>query len=263
MEITPEMYLDTSSPQITENLDTQVVDEARHNRMGAGLERRAQLQHNLQGVADDDLDSGNFNPQQAEAENLLNEAIAKAAQANTPSDRAKWSAEAERLAGALVGYQQGQEIKVDDPEKHITARQELENSGYNVDGVLEHAGTVLDDGAIEEWDAMVKSTDKTLAKDSVVMLRALQNQPEHYVLDKEDFTPIPESLGHEISKEFGDDVAHVLETTSLAVANGLASLSELFQMYRNDSKVLTAFATLLNRGTIQFPLFGVKKGGID
>ena len=258
MEVTPEMYLDASTTD-GENLDPQVVQESRLNQMGAGLDRRARLQHDIQGISDEDLDSDHFDQNQAATESRLNEAIAKASRSDNPNDRAKWSAEAERLAAALVAHQQGQKIEYKDEDAQISARQELENKGYHVDSILDHAGSVLDDDAVDEWNALVKSTDKALAKDSVVMLRALQNNPEHYVLDREDFSPIPESLGHEISKEFGDHVAHVLETTSLAVANGMATPSELYQMYRNDSQVLTAFATLLNRGTIQFPMFGGKK----
>ena len=107
-----------------------------------------------------------------------------------------------------------------------------------------------------EWDALVKDPDKNIAKPSVTLLRQLHDRLDDFLMEKEKFVPIPTELEAEIVSGFGEEVGHILATSSLVVANRIACPSDIWKMYQNHEGVPLAFITLMGRGSIRMPMFG-------
>ena len=83
------MYLENANQGI-ESLTPESIEQHNVDRASQGLSRRAHIQQATAGITDEDADTGNFLPQQAAAEALLQEAISKASKATDPATRAKW-----------------------------------------------------------------------------------------------------------------------------------------------------------------------------
>ena len=232
------------------------VESRQVQQFSQGMSRRAQLEKATAGFTDEDVDSGSFDPIAAEVETMLNEAISKASKATTPAERANWNAKAEKYAAALVGNQQkNNSLKVvkDFDRDHLTARQELENSSIDVAAALQFAGdSDMSDESIEAFNTQLNSKNKVEAMNAAKLLDDYRKNPEYF--KTEDYIPIPESVENEIVDEFGQEVAHILSTTSLALANGIAKPADVFKMYAGHPGVTKAVKTLLKRGTIVLPI---------
>lgn len=239
-----------TSPTIEE------VESRQVNQFASGMGRRARLDQALAAPTDEDIDSGNYDPRQAEVETMLNEAIAMASKADNPSQRAMWEAKAEKYASALVGNQlKDNTLKVvkDWDKENLSARQELENSSIDVAAALAFAGdSDMSDESIEAWNTQLQSKNKTEAKNAAVVLDAYRKNPDFFTT--EDFISIPESLEHEIVDQYGEHVAHVIATTSQALANGIAKPSDVIRMYSQDLAVQKAVMNLMKQGKIVLPI---------
>ena len=255
MEVTPEMYLENANQGI-ESLTPESIEQHNVDRAAQGLSRRAHIAQATAGITDEDADEGNFLPQQAAAEQLLQEAISKASKATNPAERAKWSAESERLAAALVGGQlreRNTETK-QLPEESSTF-EELKNESVDVEGVLAWAGENLSDESIEGFNKLTQSKDKQTAKDAVMLLGLAKTSPEHFVhIDSGEFVPLSHNQATDIAADFGNEVAKILHTTSHALAEGLAKPADVIAMYQHNAPVRKAVATLIKRNQIRLAL---------
>jgi hypothetical protein len=220
------------------------------------MSRRAQLEQATAGFTDEDVDSGSFDPQAAEVETMLNEAIAMASKATDPAQRALWNSKAEKYATALVGNQMKNNslnVAKDFDRDGLSARQELENSSIDVVAALEHAGqSGMSDESIDAFNAQLQSKNKIEAMNAAKLLDDYRKNPEYFIT--EGYSSIPESVENEIVNEFGEHVGHVLATTSQALANGIATPADVFKLHAGDPAVQKAVKTLLKRGTIVLPI---------
>ena len=169
-----------------EGFTSEEIQEGLVARTAAGLGRRQQLQHDLGGITDADVDGGSFSTQQADAEAALQAAISEANRATDPAARAAASSRAEQLAAALVGYQQNQKAEVLE-EQVTSARSRLENNSIDVDGVLEWAADQLADDSIDGFNELIGGKDQELQYQAVQFLDHARTRPDQYIhLDSED-----------------------------------------------------------------------------
>ena len=239
-----------TSPTIEE------VESRQVQQFSQGMNRRAQLEQALAAPTDEDIDSGSYHVGQADVEVKLQEAISKASKANNPAERATWNARAEQYAEALVKHQTGKNslgVVKDFDRDGLSAREELENSSIDVAAALAHAGeSDMSDDSIAAFNTQLQSKNKVEAMNAAKLLDDYRKNPEYF--KTEDYLPIPESVENEIVNEFGEEVGHILSTTSLALANGIAKPADVFKMYAGHPGVTKAVKTLLKRGTIVLPI---------
>ena len=246
--VTPDDYLASENQ---ESFGTpEQIQEHGLNQMAAGLGRRAQLQHDLTGITDEDLDSENFDPQQAKAESLLNEAIANASKATNPADRMRWSAEAEKLAAALVGHQHGKQIEAL-PEEGDTF-EELNNAGEDVQGVLGYAGEAFSDATIAELNPILTGKDKVLAKDTFAFIKYHERNPEWFV-DPAQMGEFDQAQIQEIAEQYGDITAKTLEITALALKEGQITPTEMLRTLMKRPDIKRNVVSMLKSGQIVIP----------
>ena len=250
----PSDYLD--GPQQLEALTPETIEAKNVERTAQGLSQRARIELATTQLTDSDVDSGNYDHRQAAAESLLQEAISKASKATNPADRAKWSAESERIAAGLVGHQlKERNTETQQIPEESSAFEELKNESVDVEGVLAWAGQELSDESLEGFNKLTQSKDKKTAKDAVMILGLAQTEPHKFVhMDSGDFTPISHNQATDIAAEFGDEVAKIIHTTSHAIQEGHAKPADVIAMYQRNIPVRKAVLTLLRRGDIKLAL---------
>ena len=265
----PEFQYDPSSGESTEVVrgasqpseepGTPTIEEVESRQVqqfARGMTQRAAREQALAAPTDEDIDSGNYHTGQPDVELKLQEAISMAAKASDPSQRAMWNSRAEQFAEALVSHQMGKNslkvVKDFDREK-LSAREQLEDASIDVAAALTHASdSDMSDESIAAFNTQLNSKNKIEAKNAASLLDDFRKNPEYF--KTEDYLPIPESVENDIVDEFGQEVAHILSTTSLAIANGIAKPADVFKMYAGHPSVNKAVKTLLKRGTIVLPI---------
>ena len=245
--------------QPSEEPGTPTIEEVESRQVrqfAQGMSRRADLAQAIAAPTDEDVDSGTYHSGQADVEVKLQEAISKASKADNPSERAMWNSRAEQFAEALVKHQTGKnslQVVKDFDVEGLSARKELENQSIDVAAALTHASeSDMSDESIDAFNAQLNSKNKVEAMNAAKLLDDYRKNPEYF--KTEDYIPIPESVENDIVTEFGEEVAHILSTTSLALANGIAKPADVFKMYAGHPSVNKAVKTLLKRGTIVLPI---------
>ena len=229
-----------------EELENHRVDVA-----AKGLGDRARQADFIGGVSDEDYDKGTFNASLADLELQLREVQSKLSHSDSPLEKARYAAEAERIATQLVTGNANNPIA---PKKQVeegSVREELEGTGVDIQSALDNAGEVLSDESLTAFNTLLASKDRSEQAVAARMLNKLRTTPEHFNTDIKNHQVIDDSLARDISKEFGDDVAHALQTLSLSVANGICTPAEAIRLNMNNNKLAKATKTLLQRGTIK------------
>ncbi len=252
MEITPEQYLAPEAIQDGEAFgDIEAREASQINQTAQGLGRRARLEHEMRGIADEDVDAGSFDTRNADGEALLNQLIAQAANATDPIERARHNRKAEEVAAKLVQLQQGKPVEFEEPEESSTF-EELQNSGNDVRGVLDRAAEDFTDETIDALNPILKGDDKALAKDVFTFVKQYQEKPEWFI-HPDDITPLDQALVQEIAEQHGPLVAQALEVTTLALQNGKITPTEMLQTLLKRPDVKKSVVTLLREGKIVIP----------
>lgn len=250
-EITPEMYLSPEATQDGEAFgDIEAREASQINQMSQGLGRRACIEHETRGIADEDVDAGTFDTRNADGEALLNQLISQAANATDPIERAQYSRKAEEVAAKLVQRQQGKKVEFEEEES--SAFEELQNSGNDVRAVLTQAAEDFADETIDALNPLLKGEDKTLAKDTFTFVKQYQQKPEWFC-HPDDIVPLDQALVQEIADQHGPLVAQALEVTTLALQNKQITPTEMLQTLLKRPDVKRSVVTLLREGKIVIP----------
>jgi hypothetical protein len=255
MEMTPNMYLENANQGI-ESLTPESIEQHNVDRAAQGLSRRAHLAQATAGITDEDCDTGNFDSRQAGAEQLLQEAISKASRATSPAERARWSAESERIASSLVNHQlkEGNTETVQKVDNG-SVREQLQNAGYDIDRALNFAAeSDMSDDAIAAWNEELNSKNSSTAKNAALLLDDFSKTPQYFTTTREEFQVVTEDLEQEIVSSYGEEVAHAVMTGSLALANGLTTPQKLHALYSGNPTIAKAVQNLLMAGKLKFPI---------
>jgi hypothetical protein len=196
MTCEPSEYLD--GPQQLEALTPEIIEAKNVERTAQGLGQRARIELATTQLTDSDVDSGNYDPRQAAAESLLQEAISKASKATDPAQRAKWSAESERIAASLVNHQLVEKnTKTQERREESSAFEELQNQSIDVKAALEFAGASdMSDESIEGWNKQLQSKNKVEAMNAGKLLDDFRSNPEYFIT--ENYQPISGDLENSI-----------------------------------------------------------------
>lgn len=250
-EITPEQYLAPEALHDGAPLGTEGELAGKSiNQMASGLGRRAQIEHDLEGVSDEDIDSGAFNPKSAQGEDYLQQLISKAARANSPAERAKYNRLAEEVAQGLVTRQHVR--KPDDLPEEGSTFEELSNAGHDVKGVLAQAAEDFNDETIAALNPLLMGNDKTLAKDTFTVIREYQQHPEWFI-HPDDIQAWDQSQIQEIASQYGDLTAKALEVTTLSLMNKQITPVQMLQTLLKNPTVKRNVVTMLRNGQIVIP----------
>jgi hypothetical protein len=247
MEISPEQYLDTSNGEAFGT--PEQLQDAHLNQAAAGLNRRSQLQHELAGVTDQDLDEGRYDERTAQGEHLLQQFIAAASKATDPAERARYSRKAEEIAAGLVSGRQTQPQQRAADE--TSAYEELTSKGIDVQSVMEWAGLELAESSIDGFDELIKGQDQQLAYQTVQLLDHAKGRPDQYVHNDSDWEVPDDNYWLQFIDEFGEEPIHNLQTITLAIKNGITTPAKAFALYQADEPTKRAMLTLMQRGQLK------------
>ena len=239
-----------NSPETISN-SPEELENQRFAQMAKGFADRDRAKEYQGGISDEDYDSGNFNANQADLELQLQEVQQKQSRATNPTEKARFAAEAERIATELVTGNTAQpKIKAKAKEDKTSVKEELKNIGVDVDAALNNAAEVLSDESADEFNKLLQSDDKNEQMVAAQMLHNIRSHPEQFNTNIEDHQVLDQTLVNEIAKEFGQDVADDLHTLSVSVKQGVCSPAQALKMHSGNSKLAKAAKTLMKRGTI-------------
>ena len=229
-----------------EELENHRIDVA-----AKGLAERQRKEDFIGGISDEDYDAGHFSASLADLELQLRDAQQKQSRAVSPVEKAKYAAEAERIATELVTGNAAEPQASKKAPEEGSVRQELEGSGIDVQAALENAGDVLSDDSLTSFNNLLASKDRGEQTVAAQMLHNLRSTPEQFNTNIENHQAIDDALAADIANEFGADVAKDLQVLSLSVKNGVCTPAEAIRLNMNNSKLAKATKTLMKRGTIK------------
>jgi hypothetical protein len=251
-EMTPEMYLPAEQ---AEGLGTQDEQQQSHfDSVARGLSQRHYNEYVTGAITDQDIDEGGVHPVIAENEAALQNAIAQASRATNPAERAKWQAEAEKLATrSVVAQEQTVNKREVTDEDRMTTFERLSSQGHDVRGVLDFAADFLDDKSIDEFNAVLNGKNKREASDAFGVLDQARRHPERFTTVDE-IVPFNQIEIQEFADRFGADTARQIELTTLNLQQGSITPLEAIQNIRRQPEIARNIDVLMQEGRLTLPL---------